>query len=382
MRNGAEGAPLALIGPMPPHRGGIAQYGFHLHRALAAHRATVTYAFSRQYPAWLYPGASDLDPDAPSIGDLDVRTTIDSLNPLSWLRTARAIARLRPDALILQWWTVFWWPVFAFIARRARRADIPVILLCHNVVDHETASWKAWLAARMLALADGYIVHSATHRDALQARFRDRPLMLAPIPPYDRAAALAPAAQRGRLELLFFGFIRPYKGLDLLLDALDLLQDEDIYLTIAGEAWTDCRALVDRIRRMAGPNLDAHLEFVSDATAAALFQRADAVVLPYRAASGSAVTSLAYGYGKPVIASRVGGLIDAVTEGETGLFFDPSDAAALAHVLRNTSRAQLHDMSVHIAARGGRNGWARFAEGVSDLVRRVRDRTHPGKEIA
>lgn len=383
MNDDPERPVLALIGPMPPHRGGIAQYGLHLHRALAARQDAVTFAFSRQYPGWLYPGASDIDPDAESVGDLDVRRTIDSLNPLSWLATARAIAALRPGALVIQWWTVFWWPVFMLIARHVRKRGIPVVLLCHNVVDHEVSSWKEWLSVRMLALADGYIVHSATHRDALQARFPERPLMLAPIPSYGhRTEPVGPPEQRGRLELLFFGFLRPYKGLDVLLDALEMLPDESIHLTVAGEAWDDCRDVVERLRRMEGPGVETHIEFVPESTAARLFQRADAVVLPYRAASGSAVTSLAYGFGKPIIASRVGGLIDAVAEGETGLFFNPGDPGDLARILRGITREQLRDMSASVIAYTQRNGWAQFADGVSQLVRSVRARAHIRKEAA
>lgn len=356
-------ARIVLIGPMPPHRGGIAQYGLRLHRALESIAAVTTFAFARQYPRWLYPGPSDIDPDGARVDGTDVRYTIDSLKPWTWFRTASAIAGLRPRALVIQWWTVFWWPAFALIAALVRRKGIPVVLLCHNVVDHESAGWKERLSAWMLGLADGYVVHSSQHHALLQARFPGRPAMLAPIPAYDDHArpAAAPGPRRGRLELLFFGFLRPYKGLDVLLDALELLDDPQVHLTVAGEPWDDARATVARLQRMRGDRLDLHLEFVPAALAAELFERADAVVLPYLAASGSAVTALAYSHDKPVVASRVGGLVDAVEEGRTGVFFEAGDARGLAQLLRDLDRGRLAAMSGEVARYRRQHGWEAFA---------------------
>lgn len=372
---------IVLIGPLPPHRGGIAQYGLRLHKALERICRVTTLAFKRQYPAWLYPGQSDIDPEAKAPAEGDVRYVLDSLNPLSWLRAARSIVRLHPDALVIQWWTVFWWPAFVLIAWVARRNGIPVILLCHNVVDHERAGWKQWLSHSMLALADGYVVHSSEHRAQLAAEFPQRPMMLAPIPAYEDhpRAESARNPSRGRLDLLFFGFLRPYKGLDVLLDALDLLDDSSVHLTVAGEAWDDCRKTVERLRHAQRGNIDLHLEFVPASLAAELFERADAVVLPYLAASGSAVTALAYSFDKPVIASRIGGLIDAVEAGRTGVFFEAGNAHDLADVLRNLDRAKLSSMAAHVADYRERNGWGGFASALDQLVAQVSLPSRPGE---
>ncbi|MCL1634628.1 glycosyltransferase [Luteimonas sp. SX5] len=363
---------IALIGPMPPHRGGIAQYGLRLHQALRNRLDATTFAFKRQYPAWLYPGESDIDPGSERILDGNVRYIIDSLNPLTWFRAAEEIAALRPTAAVMQWWTVFWWPAFALIAIRLRGKGIPVILLCHNVVDHETSSWKEWLSTSILSLASGFIVHSNEHRDLLAARFVGRPIMQAAIPAYaDHPQPSRKLAKRGRLDLLFFGFLRPYKGLDVLLDALELLDDREIYLTVAGEAWEDCAATVERMRKAAKDNLELHLEFVPADLAAALFDRADAVVLPYERASGSAVVALAYNFDKPVIASRVGGLLDAVVEGETGFFFSPGNPRELADILSALDRPRLQELAHGVASYRSSHGWDRFAEAVDDLAGQV-----------
>lgn len=367
-----RGTTVALIGPLPPHRGGIAQYGIRLHRALRERHSAVTYAFKRQYPRWLYPGASDIAPDGARVTDDGVLYRIDSLNPLSWIGTARAIGKLQPTALVIQWWTVFWWPAFMTIATLARWRRVPLILLCHNVVDHEASSWKERLSAAMMRMADGFIVHSREHRDLLAARYPRHPIMQAPIPSYEnhvKAARQLP--KRGRLELLFFGFLRPYKGLDTLLDALELLDDREVHLTVAGEAWSDSAATVERLRRIEGKNIELHLDFVSDEKAAELFDRADTVVLPYEAASGSAVVALAYDFDKPVIASRVGGLIDAVADGETGILFSPGNAGELAALLRGLDRDRTTSLAQGVARHKSPRGWTEFAESVAALAETV-----------
>ena len=363
---------IAVIGPLPPHRGGISEFGLRLHRALASVCEPHTFAFSRQYPALLYPGPSDRNPDAAAVVDPGVAYTLDSMNPFTWFATARAAVRTNPLALVVQWWTVFWWPAFYLIARYARSRGTPVILLCHNMVDHEGAAWKRFLSARMMRQADAFVVHSTEHRQQIEHQFPGKPVMFAPIPAYhEHPPSTAPLPKRGRLELLFFGFIRPYKGLDVLLDALELLRDEDVYLTVAGEAWSDSEQTIARLRRMQSERIELHIEFVSDSAAAALIERADAVVLPYLAASGSAVTALAYNFDTPVIASRIGGLCDAVVEGQTGVLFRAGDAHDLAEAIRNIDRDTLTAMTSSVASYRSQNSWGAYAEKISDLARRI-----------
>lgn len=369
---------IAIVGPMPPHRGGIAEFGLRLHRALERTCAPRTFAFRRQYPALLYPGPSDTNPDASAVEDPGVAYTLDSLNPFSWVATARGIVDTDALAAVIQWWTVFWWPAFFLIARHLRRERMPVILLCHNMVDHEAAGWKRFLSKLMMRQADAFVVHSNEHRLHIEREFPGRPIMFAPIPAYDEhppSGVLLP--KRGRLELLFFGFIRPYKGLDVLLDALELLQGDDVYLTVAGEAWEDSERTLSRLRRLECENVELHIEFVPDSMAAALIERADAVVLPYLAASGSAVTALAYNFDTPVIASRVGGLRDAVVEGQTGFLFGAGAADELASLIRRLSRDELIAMQSGVASYRERNGWNAYAENLCAMARRVASDAEP-----
>lgn len=378
MNGGPVADTVAIIGPLPPHRGGIAEFGLRLHRALASTCTPNTFAFRRQYPALLYPGNSDYNPDASAVDDPGVGYTLDSLNPLTWIATAREIVATNALALVIQWWTVFWWPAFFLIAHHVRRKGMPVILLCHNMVDHEASGWKRFLSGLMMRQADAFVVHSTEHRQHVEREFPGRPVMFTPIPAYDEHPLSGVSLQkRGRLELLFFGFIRPYKGLDVLLDALELLEGDEIYLTVAGEAWQDSEKTIARLRRIECEKVELHIEFVSDSMAAALIERADAVVLPYLAASGSAVTALAYNFDTPVIASCVGGLRDAVVEGQTGFLFRAGDAHDLASLIRRMGRDELTAMRAGVASYRSENGWHAYAEKLRDMARGVASHSEP-----
>jgi glycosyltransferase involved in cell wall biosynthesis len=157
------------------------------------------------------------------------------------------------------------------------------------------------------------------------------------------------------LELLFFGFIRPYKGLDVLLDAMRIAADPSIHLTVVGEHWGDASALEDAAAAL--DNVELELRYMSDEDAAERFQRADFVVLPYTSATPSAVASLAYHYDTPIIASRVNGLSEVIVDGETGILVAPNDAAALADAIRNASREQAERMAGEVAAYKRTRGW-------------------------
>jgi glycosyltransferase involved in cell wall biosynthesis len=166
--------------------------------------------------------------------------------------------------------------------------------------------------------------------------------------------------------LLFFGFIRPYKGLDVLLDAVAALGRDDIYLTVVGEHWGDSTQL--RVSVANVPNIELHLRYMDDAEAAEYFARADFVVLPYLSATGSAVASVALHYNKPVIASATGGLIDVIIDGQTGMLVPPGDAPALAAAIASVDRTSALAMSTHVAAFKQSFGWASLCKQLMSLV--------------
>jgi glycosyltransferase involved in cell wall biosynthesis len=237
-----------------------------------------------------------------------------------------------------------------------KRSKIPIGLICHNIADHDANGLKATISRRMIGMADAYLVHSLEHAETLRSDFPARQVEYHPIPIYGHyppAAGRLP--KRGRLELLFFGFIRPYKGLDVLLDAMRIAADPSIHLTVVGEHWGDASALEDAAAAL--DNVELELRYMSDEDAAERFQRADFVVLPYTSATPSAVASLAYHYDTPIIASRVNGLSEVIVDGETGILVAPNDAAALADAIRNASREQAERMAGEVAAYKRTRGW-------------------------
>jgi glycosyltransferase involved in cell wall biosynthesis len=336
---------LSLVGPVYPHRGGIAHYTTRLYHALVerGHRVSL-YSFSRQYPRWLFPGRTDRDPSTLKL-QVECVHSLDTLNPVSWWATARTIRRQQPDELILQWWVPFFAPVWMLLALVARRAGIRVVFICHNVLPHEQRLWDVRLAQLTLRNGHGFVVQSRDERDQLLALLPGRPVEVVPHPIYDMFAEgrLSPPEARSQLGLkddapvlLFFGFVRAYKGLQHLLEALPIIRRElpCIRLLVVGEFWQDKRFYLDQIRRLEiEPNVLIVDRYVPNEELSAYFGAADVVVLPYTRVTQSGVVQLAYGFGRPVITTRVGGLPELVADGETGLLAEPGDSESLARAV-------------------------------------------------
>ena len=329
-------ARVGLIGPIQPFRGGVAQYTTQLHRALAGQVDLVTLSFRRQYPAWLFPGSSDRDPEYIHHRESGVAYCIDPYRPDSWLGAVGYLRRQGVAQVVITWWTAYWFLCFGVIARRLRSAGIRVTFLCHNVQDHED-HWFNQKAARFaVRQADDYLVHGERQRAQLRELYGRVPIKVHAHPIYSQfPSPIGTMARRAALEVLFYGFVRPYKGVDVLIEAVGLLSDQPLFLTIAGEVWG------------AGPDWDATVRaagladrveirpyYHGEQETAELFARADVVVLPYRSASASGVVALAYHYDRPVVVTRVGALPDVVEEGASGFVVAPSDPRALAAVLR------------------------------------------------
>jgi glycosyltransferase involved in cell wall biosynthesis len=360
---GGKKPSLALVGPISPWRGGIAQYTTQLHEALEKQTEVRTLSFKKMYPKLLYPGKSNVEPGMEGFRMPAVNYKLNIYSPLSWRKAANTIINSGCEVAILTWWTLIWQPGLAYMARRLRRHGVKVIFLCHNLFDHDAKGLKRKLSENLLSQADAYIVH-ATEEKAMLASIRPTaPVLQRILPVYGRfPEPIKKLKKRGRLELLFFGFIRPYKGLDVLVEALAKLRDEEIYLTVVGEAWGDVDALRQRLQGLGAPNIELRFEYVDEQEAANYFARADVVVLPYRSATGSAVLSLAYHYRKPVLATRVGGLPDGVIEGKTGWLVPPNNPKALASALTNISRKQAIALTRGIEVFCKNNSWEAFAE--------------------
>jgi glycosyltransferase involved in cell wall biosynthesis len=381
---------ISVVGPTYPYRGGIAHYTTLLvrHLRLAGHQAPL-YSFTRQYPSWLFPGKTDRDPSADPLR-VECEYILDPINPLTWLRLARRVRADNPDLLILQWWVPYWTPCLTTIGWLIKRnSRIKIAYICHNVMPHDGGGvLDRRLALTALRHGDALVVHSDQDRYKLLALLPQARVVKAAIPTYEplarQAAPAAAADLRRRLGvpegapvLLFFGFVRPYKGLEYLIQALPRIRQQiPAHLLVAGEFWTS-REFYERFAREF--DVEQHITFVDryipDEELRPYFDLADVVVLPYVSATQSAVAQLAFGFNKPVITTRVGGLAEAVREGVDGLIVPPQDADALADaVVRFFTDDVGRRIAAEVAQGAGRAGmsWPELVRTLEGVARELK----------
>ncbi len=361
---------ITLVGPINPYRGGVAQYNTQLNRALMNYADVNVVSFKRLYPKWLYPGkrSKGLASGVDKLGN--IRYIIDTYSLFSLKKTANKIISDKTDVVLITWWTLFWQPGLAYIARRARKHNIKVVYICHNVFDHDSNVIVQKLSRFFLGQADGYLIHATEQAKILRSNFSKAKIIQRLLPIFNHyPPAKNILKKRGRLELLYFGFIRPYKGLDTLIEALTLLNDQELYITIAGEVWLDRNQLEQDIKSKKISGLEMHFNYVSDAQAAEYFARADVIVLPYKSATGSAVAALAYNYGKPILGTRVGGLNDAVVEGKTGWLVAPNSPEDLANAIKGINRQKAKSTRKSIHKLCEENSWDAMSKSIIKFCR-------------
>ncbi len=333
---------VALVGPLAPWRGGLAQYLALLGEALMSEAEVRGLTFSRQYPDFLFPGRSQLDPEAPRPA-FPVEAGLDSIGPWTWRSCAARLEAFAPGAVILKWWMPFFGPALASTVGPLRRRGTRVVLVCDNLVPHEHRPFDREFTRWMLRNSDGYLVMSESVERDLDALKPGAPRRRVRHPLYaqfDRGRVTRDEA-RARLGIapeaevaLFFGFIRRYKGLDLLLDAWPLVRARrPVELVVAGEFYDDADLCRTKAAAAGGPPAVRLLDrYLPDAEVETVFKAADVVVLPYRTATQSGVTEVAYALGLPVITTDVGGLAETVTP-ESGLIVPPENPPALAEAI-------------------------------------------------
>jgi len=369
---------IALLGPSWPQRGGIARTTTALAAALAQRGTLATFVVPRrQYPSLLYPGRCDTDPAAcPRLGVAEALFGV--LEPWSWGRAARRLERAAVDCLVFPYWTWAWAPLLRSVQRRT---GLPAVAIVHNPADHDATRLAQRAARWVLGGCKGFLCHARAVAQHLERSFPAaptavHPLPSDPLPRVDRAAARATlGVASDAVAALFFGLMRPYKGVDVLLEAVAQLPAEaPLVLLLAGEPWGEVeRAVRHRLADSAlARRVVAHLEWVPEGEASTWFAAADLVVLPYRSATGSAVVAQALGCGLPVVASRVGGLAEVVEDGSNGLLVPPGDAAALAAALLQACQGEVRARLASGAhATAGRWSWASYAGALEELVGRT-----------
>ncbi len=351
---------IALVGPCHPYRGGISHYTTSLYRALEAGGHQVqAFNFSRQYPSFLFPGTTQQD-ESRAPFEIPNQRLIDSLNPASWAASAWRIARTRPELTVVQWWHPYFAPSYGTVARIVRRVSASrVIFLCHNVLPHDHSFVDKKLLSYAFGSSDGFMVQAAKERTILRELVGYAPQVeVVPHPIYDVFAENGeiPSKEEAREKLgikaknvlLFFGYVRPYKGLSVLLEALPLLKTADYELVIAGECYEDRQKYLDLIHELGIADQVTFLDrYIPNEAVAGFFAAADLVTLPYLDATQSGIVQVAYAFETPIVVSAVGGIPEIVDDGDTGLLVRPNRPGELAAAI---DRFFKEKMSAHIRA--------------------------------
>ncbi len=375
---------VAMLGSMPP-TGGISAYCLELARAVARRTNVDFMAFRRLYPAWLHPAGRLRDESPPDVAGprLRVHRQLTWYNPFGWLwHGLRTPGRL----LHAQWWSWPLGPAYVAFLLMAKLRGRPVVLTMHNVSAHEDGLLPRLMDRLVLRLADHVIVHSRRNAEQLRRKTRLPVDRISRIPHgvlgfFAEGAPTARQARRrlgiapDRRTLLFFGSIRPYKGLDVLLEAVAKLAGggDDLLLLIAGKPWGDrhaCRRQIDALGL--GDNVRLHLDFVPADQVAPFFQAAELVVLPYRHfESQTGVGSLALAFAKPMIVTNVGALPDLVDDPRCVV--PPDDPDALAEAVRRCLRDpdRLRRMAEASRRIARTCGWDEIADRTVELYRRL-----------
>jgi D-inositol-3-phosphate glycosyltransferase len=336
---------VVIIGPAYPLRGGLATYNERLARAFQEAGDSVRIiTFSLQYPDFLFPGQTQLSTEAGPT-DLAIEVSLNSINPLSWVGVGRRLRRERPDLVVFRFWLPFMGPALGTVARLVRgNGHTRVVAITDNVVPHEKRPGDKPLTRYFLSACDGFVTMSRKVLDDLQnLGFGKKPALYRPHPLYDNFGPAKPketalATLRLSAEVhyvLFFGFIRAYKGLDILLEAMADARVAvlPVKLIIAGEFYEDAAPYEVLIQKH---NLEGRLvratDFIPNERVADYFSAADLVIQPYKHATQSGVSQVAYHFGRPMLVTDVGGLAELIPAGIVGYVVPPT-AAAIADAL-------------------------------------------------
>jgi glycosyltransferase involved in cell wall biosynthesis len=366
---------IGIIGPAWPLRGGLADFDERFAQELQAMgHEVVIYSYSLQYPKILFPGKTQLT-DAPAPADLKIIPLINSVNPLNWIAAGTRIRKDAPDLLIVRYWMPFMGPSLGTILRRVRRnKHTRIITIADNILPHEKRPGDTAFTKYFLKPGHLYITMSAEVMDDLR-KLTSKPALRLHHPLYDNyGEAIMRDAALDRLGLpldkkyvLFFGFIRKYKGLDMLLEAMadERLKAADIRLIVAGEYYGD-RELYEGIIAKHALHDRVHLftDFIPNEEVKVYFGATDCVALPYRSATQSGITQVAYHFERGMVATRVGGLPEGVKDGKTGILCEPDPASIADALVDFFSPGALPNLKDELKQLKALYSWRAFADAI------------------
>lgn len=368
---------IGILGTTWPYRGGLAAFNERLARQFMAEGHEVEiFTFTLQYPDFLFPGKTQYS-DAPKPTDLSITRTMNSINPFTWFSTARKIKKAKIDLLVIKFWIPLMAPCLGTIARLCRRKGIKVVSILDNVIPHEPHFWDKWLIRYYVRRIDRFIAMSESVqedcRKFLPAKRHDA-VTFNPHPLYDNFGQAVPKAEarsflnlpQDKTILLFFGFIRDYKGLDLLMKAYKKAYKEDLLLVVAGEFYNNGAQYseLEKDLQLEG-TIAWHTDFIPDDKVRYYFSAADLIVQPYKTATQSGVTQIAYHFERPMLVTNVGGLAEIVPNGKVGYVCDVNEesvAQAITHFASMDTQQRDEQFRKNIQTQKQKYAWSAMTE--------------------
>ncbi len=368
---------IIIVGTAYPLRGGIAHYNALLYRELSRKHTVHIITFKRQYPSFLFPGKTQNETGGELL-NVPAEALIDSINPVNWFTVAKEIRRRKPDLIIFKYWLPFFGPCFGTIARLAKKGtSTRVLFICDNVIPHEKRPGDSVFTRFAFNAVDYFIVQSdaVEHDLTMFCRHAHYRKVAHPVynifgEPIEKREARKRLGITANRVVLFFGYIRKYKGLHVLLDSMNLLKDAGIHLLAVGECYGDEHVYHDRVNAL---HLEETVTLVTDYVpndrVGLFFSATDAVILPYLSATQSGIAQIAYNFDRPVIASRVGGLAEVVVDGKTGLLVPPDDVPALAQTIRKFFEdGNEEDFRTNVQEEKKKYTWEAMSRAIEDLA--------------
>ena len=372
---------VIIIGTAYPFRGGgMSTYNERLARAFQQRGdQVIIYTFSLQYPGFLFPGKTQYSSE-PAPSDLNIKVAVNSINPFNWIKVGREINNLRADIVVIRYWMPFMAPCLGTIARIIRRnKHSKVVAITDNIIPHEKMPGGSLLSRYFVKSCDGFIAMSRAVLSDLDKFDKSRPRVFSPHPLYDNFGAAVPKSlskkqlglEEGIKYILFFGFIREYKGLDLLIKAFadERFRKLSVKLLIAGEFYVDAKPYLDLIDKLQLKNdIVLRTEFIENNEIVNYFCSSDIVAQPYKDATQSGVTQIAYHFDKPMLTTNVGGLSEMVPDGKVGYVVAPDVNEITEALLRFFNESKEDEFSANAAVEKKRFSWEILLERIDSVA--------------
>jgi glycosyltransferase involved in cell wall biosynthesis len=378
------GKNIIIIGPAHPLRGGLASYDERLAREFInqGNQATI-YTFSLQYPGFLFPGTTQYSSE-PAPKDLNIKVCINSVNPFNWLSVGDELKQMKPDLIVVRYWLPFMGPCLGTILRRVKKnSHTKVVCIADNIIPHEKRFGDVPFTKYFVKPVDGFITMSEKVLNDLPQFAAGKPAKFVPHPLYDNfgekvskeVARMKLGIGKDEKVLLFFGFIRNYKGLDILLDAMKILKSTNKSplgdggkLLIAGEFYEDRKAYEAQIKQLdIADSLILKTDFIPDSEVKYYLCAADVVVQPYRNATQSGVTPLAYHFEVPMIVTNVGGLPSLVPDGKVGLVAEPNAESIAEKIIEYFDKGP-DTFLPYLKEEKKKYSWAKMTEAIAAIT--------------